>query len=105
MLSMLINAKRSSLRKSSPKMSIAGFAGCCPLNKERRMFFKGSRYENVATNEIMSPDGRIYRYKKTRFIGPATPQQAHSVTAGDRLDLIAHLHFRDSERFWRVCDA
>lgn len=69
------------------------------------MFFKGSRYENVATNEITSPDGRIYRYKKTRFIGPATPQQAHSVTAGDRLDLIAHLHFRDSERFWRICDA
>ena len=69
------------------------------------MFFKGSRYENVATNEIAAPDGRVYRYKKTRFIGPATPQQAHSVTAGDRLDLIAQLHFRDPERFWRICDA
>lgn len=69
------------------------------------MFFKGSRYEFVATNEITSHDGRVYRYKKTRFIGPATPRQAHSVTAGDRMDLIAHLHFRDSERFWRVCDA
>jgi hypothetical protein len=69
------------------------------------MFFKGSRYENVATNEITAPDGRIYRYKKTRFIGPATPQRAHSLTGGDRLDLIAHLHFRDSERFWRICDA
>lgn len=69
------------------------------------MFFKGSRYEHVDTNEITAPDGRTYRYKKTRFIGSATPRQAHSVIHGDRLDLIAHVHFRDPERFWRICDA
>lgn len=69
------------------------------------MFFKGSRYENVPTQAITAPDGRIYRYKTTRFIGPATPVEAHEVASGDRLDLVAHLHFRAPERFWRVCDA
>lgn len=69
------------------------------------MFFKGSRYERVDTNEITAPDGRKQRYKKTRFIGPATPRQAHSVADKDRLDLIAQAHFRDPERFWRICDA
>jgi len=69
------------------------------------MFFKGSRYENVPPAEIAGPDGRAFRYKKTRFIGPATPQQMHVVTQGERLDLIAHQYFRDPERFWRICDA
>jgi hypothetical protein len=69
------------------------------------MFFKGSRYEKVDTNTIAAPDGRTYLYKKTRFIGPATPRQAHVVSDNDRLDLIAQTAFQDPERFWRICDA
>jgi hypothetical protein len=69
------------------------------------MFFKGSRYENVPGADITAPDGRTFHYKKTRFIGPATPRRAHPVSQGDRLDLIAFQYFRDSERFWRICDA
>jgi len=69
------------------------------------MFFKGSRYANVPSAEIDAPDGRAYRYKKTRFIGPATPERTHTVTQSERLDLIAQQYFRDSERFWRICDA
>jgi hypothetical protein len=68
------------------------------------MFFKGSRYEHVETNQITAPDGRRYLYKKTRFIGPATPRTAHMVIDSDRLDLIAQAAFRDPERFWRICD-
>ena len=69
------------------------------------MFFKGSRYEQVAAAEIDGPYGRRLRYKKTRFIGPATPQRLHVITQSERLDLLAHQYFRDSERFWRICDA
>jgi hypothetical protein len=76
------------------------------------MFFKGSRYEQVPAADLDGPGGRKIRYKKTRFIGPATPregeapaEQAHIVTQGERLDLLAHQYFRDPERFWRICDA
>jgi hypothetical protein len=30
---------------------------------------------------------------------------AHIVSQGERLEHIAYRYFRDSERFWRICDA
>lgn len=69
------------------------------------MFFKGSRYEKVATNQITDVTGRVTVYKKIRFI-PATPGiVGYTVKQQDRLDLIANLSFRDVQRFWRICDA
>ena len=53
------------------------------------MFFKGSRYENVATDRITDAQGQVIRYKKVRFI-PDTPARAASVVnQGERLDHIA----------------
>jgi hypothetical protein len=69
------------------------------------MFFKGSRFEHVPTAVIAGPDGRTVRYKKTRFIGPVPARRNHTISQGERLDLIAHRYFRDPERFWRICDA
>ena len=43
--------------------------------------------------------------RSTRFI-PATPAlEGHLVVQGERLDHIAWQHYRDAERFWRICDA
>jgi hypothetical protein len=69
------------------------------------MFFKGSRYTTVAEAEIPGSTGRTIRYKKIRCI-PETPvQTGHVVQQGERLDHIAYRYYRDSERFWRICDA
>jgi hypothetical protein len=69
------------------------------------MFFKGSRYEKVATSQITDAAGRVINYKKIRFIPSTTGVVGYSVQAGDRLDRIANLSFRDPQRFWRICDA
>ena len=69
------------------------------------MYFKGSRYEKVPVATIVDKTGREIRYTTTRFI-PETPTIAgHRVLAQERLDHIAWQHFRDAERFWRICDA
>jgi len=68
------------------------------------MFFKGSRYQKVATLEMTDGRGRTLRYKATRFI-PETPARlGHKVQRGERLDHIAQRYFRDAQRFWRIGD-
>lgn len=69
------------------------------------MFFKGSRYEKVANNQITDSSGRVIVYKKIRFIPLTVGISNYSVKQGDRLDQIANLTFRDAQRFWRICDA
>ncbi|MGZ4734607.1 MAG: hypothetical protein ACXV8R_03300 [Acidimicrobiia bacterium] len=69
------------------------------------VFFKGSRYEHVATQAMTGPNGRVVHYKGTRFIPDAPAVVGHRVVEGERLDHIAWQQFRDSERFWRICDA
>ncbi|HWD47499.1 MAG TPA: hypothetical protein VHM23_27955 [Actinomycetota bacterium] len=69
------------------------------------VFFKGSRYEQVPTLDHTAADGRVVRYKAVRPIPPTAPLARHVVVEGERLDHIAFQHFRDAERFWRICDA
>lgn len=69
------------------------------------MFFKGSRYERVETNELVDPDGRMILYKKVRFIPETKAQLGHHVRQDERLDHIAQRYYQDPERFWRICDA
>jgi len=69
------------------------------------MFFKGSRYEKVPTRTFADENGRVIAYKSTRFIPPTPALQGHLVTSDERLDHIAWQHYRDPERYWRICDA
>lgn len=69
------------------------------------MFFKGSRYAAVSVHEVTAADGTVVRYKKLRLIPPTKGVRGHTVMQGERLDNIAYRHFRDPERFWRICDA
>jgi nucleoid-associated protein YgaU len=69
------------------------------------MFFKGSRYEKVPTRWLTDSSGRVIAYKATRFIPPTRAIEGHLVTADERLDHIAWQHYRDPERYWRICDA
>jgi len=69
------------------------------------MFFKGSRYERVPEAKLTDANDREIRYKTTRFIVDPLALVGHRVQDGERLDNIAWQHFRDAERFWRICDA
>ncbi len=69
------------------------------------MFFKGSRYASLADLTMLDGTGREVRYKATRFIPDTLAVVGHLVMQGERLDHIAAEHYRDAERFWRICDA
>jgi hypothetical protein len=69
------------------------------------MFFKGSRYENVKTDQFTTAEGQVVKFKRVRFIPDTPAQLAVVVNQGERLDHIAHRVYQDPELFWRICDA
>lgn len=69
------------------------------------MFFKGSRYENVATDSITDAKGQVIRFKCVRFIPDTPARMLLKLKQNERLDQIAGRIYQDPERFWRICDA
>ncbi len=72
------------------------------------MFDSNSRYGQIENAVLTTQNGQVIRYKKRRFLpdGEKMPLlQEVTVTAGDRLDLIANRVLGDPEQFWRICDA
>ena len=57
---------------------------------------------------LNTTDGRVVKYLSRRFV-PKSDQfvllHTHTVTEGERLDLIAARELGDSQAFWRICDA
>ena len=70
-------------------------------------FSPTSRYYNLPVLSIVAVDGREINYLSRRFV-PKSDQFAllhtHTVTEGERLDLIAARELGDSQAFWRICD-
>lgn len=67
-----------------------------------------SRYYSLETATFETSDGRVLPYKRRRFLpkGEEMPLLVEvTVTAGDRLDLIAARTVGDPEQYWRICDA
>ncbi len=72
------------------------------------MFNDTSRYAPLETVEWTSPEGEVIRYQRRRFPPPADRLNRLvdvTVSADDRLDLIAARTLGDPEQFWRICDA
>ena len=72
------------------------------------MFSENSRYFNIATAEITTPEGKKIVYVLRRFLPTIPPSQImaeHAVAEGDRLDNISARYLGDAEQFWQVCDA
>ncbi|MGI9102235.1 MAG: LysM domain-containing protein [Terriglobales bacterium] len=72
------------------------------------MFSMNSRYFGLPVLRYETPDGRQIAYAARRFL----PQPSafallmeHTVTRGERLDLITAKYLDDPEQFWRICDA
>lgn len=72
------------------------------------MFDPNSRYYNLETAVLTTPDGGEVAYKRRRFLpqGSAMPLLAEvTVIEGDRLDTVTARTLSDPEQFWRVADA
>lgn len=71
-----------------------------------------SRYAGTEVATATVPDGaggaREVRYLRRRFLPAPSDLHTlaeHTVTRGDRPDLVAATYLGDPTQFWRVCDA
>jgi nucleoid-associated protein YgaU len=67
-----------------------------------------SRYASVGTTTLTTADGSTVVYLERRFVpqpGSLTQIGVHTVTPGDRLDLIAAAAIGDPSQWWQVADA
>jgi nucleoid-associated protein YgaU len=67
-----------------------------------------SRYASVATTTLSNADGTTVVYLERRFVPPPgrlTQTSTHTVTTGDRLDLIANAEIGDPSQWWQIADA
>jgi hypothetical protein len=68
------------------------------------MFLPNSRYTKVSTVTTTLATGEEVVALKLRKLTPVSGEP-RTVTAGDRLDLIAHQSVGDATQFWLVADA
>jgi nucleoid-associated protein YgaU len=68
---------------------------------------KGSRYESLARTPVIVTDaeGRLHAALRTRFIAGTLASYCHTVSANERLDLLAFHFYGDPTRFWLIADA
>lgn len=67
-----------------------------------------SRYHGTPTKTLALDDGSKLVYLSRRFVPPGGSfalLSTHTVTAGERLDIIAAGELGDALAFWRICDA
>lgn len=72
------------------------------------LFPPASRYYNIETATLETPEGRTLIHMRRRFVPPPerfSLLQEHVVVQGDRLDNVTARYLGDPEQFWRVCDA
>ena len=69
------------------------------------MIFKGSRYEGVPVTSVVRDDGTEVAALSLRIVAPTAAGYVHTVSAGDRLDLLAFRFYGDADRGWLIADA
>lgn len=69
------------------------------------MFIKGSRYYKVTQSRHLTAAGEWVLSSDLRFITPVSGQFLHTVSAHERLDLIAYRYYTDPRKWWLVADA
>jgi len=69
------------------------------------VFTRGSRYLAVPDLILTAADGSTVTVKDVRPPPNVTGAHRHTVTAGDRLDLLAATYYGNPLRYWRICDA
>lgn len=66
---------------------------------------KSSRYARTKTIMIAGANGDVAEMIEIRDIPKTTGIFYVTPVEGDRLDLLSYRYYRDSLKFWRICDA
>ena len=72
------------------------------------LFDASSRYFGIDTLNYVTTAGKQIVYIKRRFLPPDNSFQTlqqHTVTQGERLDVLAAKYLGDPTLFWQLCDA
>jgi nucleoid-associated protein YgaU len=69
------------------------------------VFSSGSRYLKVPDYLTADRDGRPVRVKQVRPRKQVAGSFQYQVRVGDRLDLLAFRFYRNSRKWWLICDA
>jgi hypothetical protein len=72
------------------------------------MISQTSRYFGTEVAFLVTQDGKQINYLRRRFLPDSNIGsflELHTVTEGERLDIITAKHLGNPELFWRVCDA
>jgi hypothetical protein len=68
------------------------------------MFLPSSRYANLAQCQVTQADGSTVTAVKLRML-PQVTGDPTTMTADDRLDIIAGQEYGDGTMFWHIADA
>jgi hypothetical protein len=69
------------------------------------MFFKNSRYRQLPDEVTVDVKGRRLLSKSLRLLPEVTGIFQHTVDEADRLDHLAYKYYKQSRKWWRICDA
>ncbi len=69
------------------------------------MFSKLSRYRPLPDAVTVDARGASAESKTLRLLPAVTGTQQHTVEETDRLDHLAYKYYRQTTRWWRICDA
>ncbi len=69
------------------------------------MFSKLSRYRPLPNAVTVDVGGASAESKTLRLLPAVTGTQQHTVEETDRLDHLAYKYYRQTTRWWRICDA
>ncbi len=69
------------------------------------MFSKISRYKNLEEIVTVDPDGKMAESKALRLFPEVDGVFFHTVEEVDRLDHLAFKYYKQSRKWWRICDA
>jgi phage tail protein X len=69
------------------------------------MFAKKSRYLKLPDTVATDAQGRSFSCKTLRPLPDVIGTFSHTVEEGDRFDHLAYKYYKQSARWWRICDA
>lgn len=69
------------------------------------MFSKISRYRKLSDTVNRDSNGRRIESKSLRLLPKVSGTFLHTIEEGDRLDHLAHKFYKQSKKWWRICDA
>lgn len=69
------------------------------------MFSSNSRYRNLSESVFLNAKGERLRGKHLRLIRLPESIVMHTVTGGDRLDLLGYKYYGDTTKWWQISDA